>query len=339
MSNSPILSASNLSKLYEQDSSLLTRIFGEADFITAVDEVSMSIYPQETIGIIGESGCGKSTFLRNLLYLEEPTNGTVVFDGTDVERLDGDETKDFHRRVRPIFQDPFNAFNPKFTVEEILREPLNIHNIGEQRERIINTLRDVELSPPEEYLNKYPKQLSGGERQRVSVGRALIVEPDIILADEPVSMLDLSTQASILNLISRLTNERDVAFIYVSHDISTVANVCEKIGVMYLGRLVEQAPVEEIINNPKHPYTKSLIAAIPVANPNYEREFTQLEGTPPDPVDLSDGCRFRDRCPDEMDICAESPESIHVSNRHSVACHLHYDHNVVHKQSNGGIND
>jgi peptide/nickel transport system ATP-binding protein len=225
-----------------------------------------------------------------------------------------------------IFQDPFNSLDPKLTVKETLIEPLKIHDLNNKEERIREILETVELHPPEQYLNRLPKQLSGGEKQRVSIARALILEPEVILADEPVSMLDVSTQASILKMLSRMVDELDIAIVYISHDLSTVSYVTEDINVMYLGRIVEEAPTLELIRDPKHPYSQALIDAIPIPNPHHSRERTKLEGSTPDPINIGDGCRFRDRCPEQMEICEKTPMTIQESDDRKVACHLYYDH-------------
>jgi len=215
------------------------------------------------------------------------------------------------------------------TVREALREQLDIHNIEDREQRIREVLMQVELKPPERYLDQLPKQLSGGEKQRVSIARALIVEPKVILADEPVSMLDVSTQAAVLKLLRRLVREEGLSMLYISHDLSTVAHLCDRVNVMYLGRIVERAPVMELLNERKHPYTQALFNAIPIPNPYANRTHTSLSNTPPDPIDIGEGCRFRDRCPERMDICEKTPISHIIDDGRMVACHLYYDHNQV----------
>jgi peptide/nickel transport system ATP-binding protein len=286
----------------------------------------MAVNENDAISVIGESGCGKTTLLHLLIGLYDPTGGEILYKGTRLSDLDKAGMKAFRRNVQLIFQDPFNSLDPKLTVEETLREPLKIHNVGDKEARAKEILRTVELSPPEQFLDRLPKQLSGGEKQRVSIARALILEPDVILADEPVSMLDVSTQASILKMLSRMVDELDVAMVYISHDLSTVSYVSDEINVMYLGRVVEKAPTNDLIHDPKHPYSQALIDAIPLPDPHAGRERTDLKGSTPEPINLGEGCRFRDRCPERMEICERTPRTVQESPERDVACHLYYDH-------------
>ena len=323
----PLLEIQNLEKFYAQRRSLQDWILRrETEPVQAVDGVSMDLYPNETIGVIGESGCGKTTLIETLAGLHEPTGGSVVFDGEDVGTFDKRDWKRYRQDVQMVFQDPFNSLDPKLTVEETVEEPLKIHGIRNRDERVHDVLEQVELNPPEKYRGRFPQHLSGGEKQRVSIARALIVEPRLLLADEPVSMLDVSTQAAILRLLSDLVEELDLSMVYISHDLSTVSYICHQVCVMYLGRFVEVGPTETILDDPKHPYTQALISAIPVPNPDFDRTRTELPGTPGDPTGIGEGCRFRDRCSEQMDICEEKPLSYPVDDDHHVACHLYYDH-------------
>ena len=328
----PVLELRNLSKHFDAASGLREKVTNqllrrESPKIRAVDDVSLSLSENQVQGVIGESGCGKSTLLRTLIGLYEPTGGELVFDGRSTASFDKEDWKEFRRRVRIIFQDPFNSLNPKFTVRNVLREPLAIHGFDDKEERIRRTLERVELDPPEQYLDRYQHQLSGGEKQRVSIARALITEPDVILADEPVSMLDVSTQAAVLELLDDLSTNLGVSMVYVSHDLSTVSYVCDRVNVMYLGRVVERADTKDIVGDPKHPYTRALIKAIPVPDPLHDREHTELRGEPGDPVDMPVGCRFKDRCPERMEICDQKPRFVDPdADEHRVACHLYYDH-------------
>jgi peptide/nickel transport system ATP-binding protein len=276
--------------------------------------------------VIGESGCGKTTLVKALMGLQDPTGGEILYQGRALSSFDRSDWKDFRSNVQIIFQDPFNSLDPKMTVEETLREPLYIHGFEDRDRRVRETLETVELSPPEKFLDQLPRQLSGGEKQRVAIARALILEPDILLADEPVSMLDVSTQAAILNLLSELTDEFGVSMVYISHDLSTVGHICDRVNVMYLGRIVESAPTIDLVNDPKHPYTKALLNAIPIPDPHTDRSRTSMEGSAPDPIGLGEGCRFRDRCPERMDVCEKTPEFVEVGEEQYTACHLHYDH-------------
>jgi len=298
----------------------------ESEPIQAVDGVSVRLDPNEVVGVIGESGCGKTTLLMTLLGLQDSTGGDLRYRGESYSSFSRSDWKEFRRNVQVVFQDPFDSLDPQMTVAETLEIPLDVHDIGDKRDRIVETLRKVELRPPERYVDRHPSQLSGGEKQRVSIARALILEPDVILADEPVSMLDVSTQAVILQLLSDLIEEEGIAMLYISHDLSTVSYVCDTINVMYLGRFVESAPTATILEEPKHPYSEELIKAVPTLNPHRDRERTQLEGATPDPVKLGNGCRFRERCPERMDVCEHTPRDVEIEEGHSAACHLYYDH-------------
>jgi len=325
----PILETRGLEKYFDQNTSLIdTLLRREDEKVQAIDGVSLALHSNESQGVIGESGCGKTTLLKTLIGLYTPTGGEIRFRGNDISEFDRSDWKEFRRNVQIIFQDPFDSLDPKLTIREALQEPLKIHNISNQEERIRNVLEQVELNPPEKYLDRFPNQMSGGELQRVSIARALILEPEVILADEPVSMLDVSTQASILNLLSELTEDLDVSMFYISHDLSTVSYVCDRINVMYLGRIVESAPTTQLLDDPQHPYSQALIDAVPIPDPNYGRGYTSLEGDVQNPVGIGEGCRFRERCPERMDICEKTPEFIDMESMdaHQVACHLHYDH-------------
>lgn len=325
MSNQTVLDVREISKYFQQTSGVIDNILGTGKTVKAVDNVSITLKENESVALIGESGCGKSTLVRTLMGLHRPTGGQIYYRGTDISTFNRSELKDFRSNVQIIFQDPYNSLDPKFTVRDTLIEPLKIHNIENKKERVREICNEVELRPPENYLDRYPNQLSGGEKQRVSIARALVVEPEVLLADEPVSMLDVSTQAEILNLLSRLIDELGISLFYISHDLSTVSYVADTINVMYLGRIVERGPTADIIRNPKHPYTRELIQAVPIPNPHANRERTSISGVPREPVDLGEGCRFADRCPDRMDICDRSPQNFEVGEDHLAACHLYND--------------
>ncbi|WP_336023271.1 ABC transporter ATP-binding protein [Halobellus salinisoli] len=326
----PILELRDLHKHFNPSTNILEtvqqKLFGgdERNAVRAVDGVEMALEDNQIQGIIGESGCGKSTLLETIMQLYEPSEGDVVFKGKPVSEFTKEEHKQFRQNVQIIFQDPFNTLNPHFTVRETLREPLNVHDIDYDEDRLLEILEEVELTPPQDYIDRSESQLSGGEKQRVSIARALILDPDVILADEPVSMLDVSTQASILEMLGELTDEYGVSMLYISHDLSTVSYICDRVNVMYLGRIVESASTMDILNDPKHPYTEALLDAIPIPDPHHEREWAELMGMPGDATDLPTGCRFKDRCPERMDICDERPvyEDVDGSD-HQTACHLH----------------
>ncbi len=328
MTEEPLLEMRSLAKYFEQETRFLKRLFGgDEEQVQAVDGVSLSLHENESQGIIGESGCGKTTLLKTLIGIHSPTSGEIRYRGTPVQEFDKADWKAFRKNVQLIFQDPYNSFDPKMKIRETLLEPLQIHGVDDRTARLESTLRDVELDPPDQYLDRYPGQLSGGELQRVSIARALILEPDIILADEPVSMLDVSTQAAILNLLSELIEKYGVSMLYISHDLSTVSYVCDMINVMYLGRIVESARTEPLLEDPKHPYSKALISAVPIPDPYEGRFRTELEGAVQNPVGMGEGCRFRDRCPERMEICERTPLMLPLEdNGREVACHLYYDH-------------
>jgi len=331
----PLLELRNLEKHFDQETSIISAAMNyvrgeEPPRVRAVDGVDLKLMPNEVEGVIGESGCGKTTLLLTLMGLHDHTGGELIFDGQPVSEFDKEDWKEFRRRVQIIFQDPFNSMDPKLTVREALLEPLEIHNVDDKKERVHEALEHAELNPPEQYLDRLPSQLSGGEKQRVSIARALVLDPDVILADEPVSMLDVSTQASVLNLLSDLTDELGVSMLYISHDLSTVSYVCERVNVMYLGRVVENAPTRKLLDDPKHPYSQALIGAIPIPDPHVDRERTDMSGSPSDPINLPSGCRFKDRCPDRMDICDTTPVDWELDEGdREVACHLYYDHEEV----------
>jgi len=319
-----IIRTENLTKRFNDGRSLKDRLLGtDKKPITAVDDVSISLESGEVKGVIGESGCGKTTLLRTIAGLHDQTEGDIRYRGTRVTSLSRMERKQYRENVSLIFQEPYNSLNPKFTVERIVKEPLIIHGIGDREARVREALERANLSPPDRYLDQRPDQLSGGERQRVAIARAIVSEPDVILADEPVSMLDVSIQASILQLLSELAEDFDMSILYISHDLSTVSYLCQEVNVMYLGRIVETAPTDEIIEDPKHPYTQELLKAIPVPNPNVDRERTRIEAVPDPGTDITAGCRFRDRCPERMDVCEQFPPMVEVNDEHAVACHLY----------------
>lgn len=310
---------------------ILDTIRGNKSKVKAVDDVDVTLHPNEVQGVIGESGCGKSTLLKTMVGLEDPTAGEMFFQGQPMSKFGKEDWRAFRRNVQMIFQDPFNSLDPKYTVSDVLSEQLQIHSMKDTTATRREILRQVELNPPDSYLDKYPDELSGGEKQRVSIARALVVDPKVLLADEPVSMLDVSTQASILRLLSEIVSNNDMGMMYISHDISTVSYVCDYINVMYLGRLVEKASTESVLQEPKHPYTQALIQAVPIPDPHTDRDRVAIEGEIPDPLDVPTGCRFKDRCPERMEICDQMPENISIEDgdRH-VSCHL-YDNSVTHK--------
>ncbi len=318
----PLLKATDLQKYFETETGLTERILGNQQYVKAVDGVDLSIDRQETVGVVGESGCGKTTLGRTLSKLYEPTGGTIEFDGEDITDLSSKELRELRSRIQVIFQDPLSSLNPRKTVGEILGKPLEIHDIatGEaKRERVAELLEEVGLQPS--HASRYPHEFSGGQRQRIGIARAISIEPDLIIADEPVSALDVSVQAQIINMMKRLQRKYDLSYVFIAHDLSVVKHISDRVMVMYLGNIVEQGPKDAIFNNPQHPYTRALLSSIPTIDETPEKRRTALQGTPPSPIDPPSGCPFSTRCPEyigpecsdehpELETVADKPGSI-----------------------------
>lgn len=296
--------------------------------VRAVDGVSFNIDKGKTYGLVGESGCGKSTLGRAILRLHEPTGGEVLIEGKNILGLHRSDLNEQRRRMQIIFQDPFASLSPRRTVAQIIREPLDVHRIGapgKREQRVIELLSDVGMGA--EVRDRYPHEFSGGQRQRIGIARALALNPDFIVADEPVSALDVSVQSQVLNLIAELKSNRGIAFLFISHDLAVIQHVSDEIGVMYLGRIVEQAPAKALYNEPQHPYTQALMSAIPVPDPAGKRSRIVLEGDVPSPMNPPSGCPFHTRCAQVMEKCRTTPPpAISVGSedsQHSVSCHLY----------------
>ena len=292
--------------------------------LVAVDRVNLSVYEGETVGIVGESGCGKSTLGLTIMRLYEPTGGQIRFNGQDITGLDGDALRKVRREMQMVFQDPFAALDPRLTVEEIIREPLDIHNVGSPGERAAEVRRLLEVVRlPAEALQRFPSEFSGGQQQRIGIARALALRPKLLISDEPVSALDVSVQAQILNLLRDLQDEFHLTYIFIAHNIAVTAFMSRRIGVMYLGRLVEIGPSKTIVTEPRHPYTQALLAAVPEPDPDVKRGKRSLTGDVPSPIHRPPGCPFHPRCPLAQEVCAvEEPQARLVGSEHMVACHF-----------------
>jgi oligopeptide transport system ATP-binding protein len=317
-SDKPILQIRNMKKHFN---------LGNGKILKAVDNFSIEIQRGETFGLVGESGCGKSTAGRTIIKLYDATEGEVIFDGEDVHKLTGKKLKEFNRNMQMVFQDPYASLNPRMTVGNIIAEGIDIHGLykgAKRKERVMELLRAVGLN--DEHASRFPHEFSGGQRQRIGIARALAIEPKFIIADEPISALDVSVQAQVVNLFKRLQKEMGLTYLFIAHDLAMVKHISDRIGVMYLGSLVEVTTSEALYAKPLHPYTQSLLSAIPIPDPEIERTRKRiiLEGDVPSPLNPPSGCPFRTRCPQAMAKCADSmPPSKEVEPNHFVACHLY----------------
>ena len=314
-----LIEVKNLKKYFTKKSGLLKKEIKE---VKAVDDVSFYIKKGETLGLVGESGCGKSTLGRTLIRLYDVTDGEILFDGEDISKKSEKELKNFRKRTQTIFQDPYASLNPNMTVKDIIREPLDIHTnfSKDEKDKIVyEMLEKVGLN--KEHATRYPHEFSGGQRQRIGIARALSVKPDFISCDEPISALDVSIQAQIINLLEDLQKELGITYLFIAHDLSMVKHISHRVCVMYLGKVVEIGSSEDIYENPKHPYTKALLSSIPKIDDDTEEEI--LEGDVPSPLNPPSGCRFRTRCKYAKEICSkENPPRVDFGNEHFAYCHV-----------------
>ncbi len=320
----PLIEVKHLTKHFHVDQGVIFSRLGKT--VKAVEDVSFIVNEGETLGLVGESGCGKSTTGRCINRLLEPSSGQIHFGDIDVRKLKGGDLKRYRREVAFIFQDPYASLNPRMTFGEIMAEPLVIHHMGtrkERQERAKEMLKVVGLNP--EHIHRYPHEFSGGQRQRVGIARALMLRPKMIICDEPVSALDVSIQAQIINLLEELQEEFGLTYLFIAHDLAVVRHICDRVAVMYLGKIVEIGGWREVYNSPHHPYTQSLLSAVPVPDPEKQRQRSRiiLKGDVPSPIDPPSGCRFHTRCPIAQPICSqEEPPLLEVEPGHQAACHF-----------------
>jgi oligopeptide transport system ATP-binding protein len=318
----PLLSVKNIAKRFPVRGGIFSRI---VDHVHAVDGVSLDVAPGETLGLVGESGCGKSTTGRCIMRLIEPSAGEIWFQGQNVTALEGEALRAMRRDMQIIFQDPFASLNPRHTVGGIIGEALTIHGLAKNRQdmegKVVELLKTVGLAP--EHMRRFPHEFSGGQRQRIGIARALAVEPKLIVCDEPVSALDVSIQAQVINLLEDLQEQFGLAYLFIAHDLSVVEHISDRVAVMYLGRVVEVAGADELYENPLHPYTEALLSAVPIPDPKIKRKRIVLQGDVPNPINPPSGCHFHTRCPIAQPKCTqEAPVLKSAGGRHQVACHF-----------------
>jgi oligopeptide/dipeptide ABC transporter ATP-binding protein len=320
--NGNLVEVKELKKFFPVRAHFLSR---SKTFVQAVGGVNLTIRRGETLGLVGESGCGKSTLGRLILRLEEPTEGHILFEGDNILQYDSERLRQLRRQMQIIFQDPYSSLNPRKTVGSIIEEPLIIHKIGskkERQERVLKLIEVVGLRP--EHINRYPHEFSGGQRQRIGIARALALNPKLIIADEPVSALDVSIQAQVLNLLEDLQDEFHLTYLFIAHDLHVVEHISDRVAVMHLGRIAELAMSDDLYRNPKHPYTQALLSANPIPDPTLERKRIILQGEVPSPINPPPGCNFHTRCPYKFEPCpVEIPPLLEIETNHWVACHLH----------------
>lgn len=318
--NEPVLKVRHLKKYFMVNK----HIYKPSDYVKAVDDVSFDIYPGETVGLVGESGCGKTTLARSIIRIYEPTDGQVLYKGTDITHLSNTKLRQYRNKMQMIFQDPYASLDPRYTVGEIISEPMEIYNMYDKagREAKVQELLElVGLKP--DHISRYPHEFSGGQRQRIGIARTLALDPEFIICDEPISALDVSIQAQIINLLEKLQDEKKFTYLFIAHDLTMVKHISHKIGVMYLGHLLEFGDADEVYSNPLHPYTQALLSAAPIADPNKARSIQRikLEGEVPSPIHAPQGCPFCTRCPECRPECRITPPVMANQDGHKVACY------------------
>ena len=319
----PMLKVENLKTFFPVAASL----FGKKKYLKAVNDVSFEVFENETFGLVGESGCGKSTLGRTIVKIYDPTEGKIWFKGKDISTIKGEDLKKFRKEAQMIFQDPYASLNARMTVGEIIKEPMDIHGLyssnKEKEEKASELLEIVGLKP--DHIRRYPHEFSGGQRQRISIARTLALNPSFIVCDEPISALDVSIQAQIINLLEKIQAERNISYLFIAHDLGAVKHISKRIGAMYLGSLVEVGDSNELYHNPLHPYTKALLSAIPIPDPRVmrTRAAAAIDGEIPSPLNVPSGCAFRTRCPMAMEKCAEVTPKLKKVGNSMVACHLY----------------
>ncbi len=321
MSKTPLIEIKALKKYYLVNKGIKDAFNKNKTYVKAIDDISLTIHEGEILGLAGESGSGKTTTGEILVRLQNPTSGEIVIDGHPMNK---NYQKEFRKSVQMIFQDPYETLNPRFNVFDTIAEPLRIHGLKDKKtlySKVIEALETAELKPAEHFIYRYPHELSGGQRQRVAIARGIVLEPKVLVADEPVSMLDVSIRADILNLLKRLRKEMGLTMLYVSHDLSTIKYLCDRIAIMYLGKIMEIGPVNEVVSNPQHPYTQVLLSAVPVADPDYNKKRMIIDDEVPDQINIPIGCRFTPRCPYAKEACNQCDHTmIKVSDEHYHAC-------------------